>query len=348
MAASVGQIVASLGPPAMVLIDLGGEVATLAALAALDGVMRDTDVASPAYAIHATPAALVGSPIAALAFGGADVAAYGELLLYEQQEAVARAIHDFYLEGRLEAGEALGSQPRIQRWEALTERQRDDTRLLVDVYLLKLRDIGARIVAGRGAALAFTPDDLHEMVRAQHERWLASRALEGWRWGETRDEEGRRHPEMVAARDLREHIRIITRLLARSGRRAVRELRVLVTAGQDNVVAAAAELAHNYPDRAPVFLGDPADPAVRAALHQLNALGHPVQVCVTHHVSDLADALPSAEATLYRDLLAHADRVIVCRPGEVPEAILAERADHRLGPVSLDRDPHRHPNRLAA
>ncbi|WP_375382431.1 hypothetical protein [uncultured Sphingomonas sp.] len=357
VATSIGQIVASIGVPAMVLIDLGGGAEAIATLAAVDAVMSDLNVASPAYAIHAAPAALAGSPIAALAFGGADVAAYGELLLYEQQEVIARAIHDFYLEGRLDAGEALGSQPRIKRWEALTEGRRDDTRLLVDVYLLKLRDIGARIVSGRGAPLAFAPDDLSEMVRAQHERWLASRALEGWRWGETHDEEGRRHPEMVAAQDLpagavereREHIRIITRLLARSGRRAVRDLRVLVTAGQaGDVAAAAAALAHDYPDRAIVFLGDPADPAVRAALHRLHTLGYPVQVCVKHHASDMADHLSADDAARCRDLLAHADRVIVCAPGDVPGAILADRADHRLGPTSHDRDGRPHPDRLAA
>ncbi len=357
VAASIGRIVASVGVPAMVLIDLGGGAEALATLAAVDAVMSDSNVASPAYAIHVAPAALAETPIAALAFGGADVAAYGELLLYEQQEAIARAIHDFYLEGRLDAGDALGSQPRIKRWESLTEGRRDDTRLLVDVYLLKLRDIGARIVSGRGAPMAFAPDDLSEMVRAQHERWTASRALEGWRWGKTHDEEGRRHPEMVAAQHLpadavereREHIRIITRLLARSGRRAVRDLRILVTSGHTGeVAAAAAALAQDYPDRAPVFLGDPAEPAILAALHQLHALGYPVQVCVRHHVSILADHRSAEEAARCRDLLAHADRVIVCAPSDVPEAILAERADHRLDPASHGRDGRPHPDRLAA
>jgi hypothetical protein len=89
---------------------------------------------------------------------------------------LARAIHEFYFEGRLEEGDVAGSRGSMHEWEELAELVRDDNRLAADCYRLKLRDVGARLLpqAGEGARFAFSADELEELSRAEHDRWMAA------------------------------------------------------------------------------------------------------------------------------------------------------------------------------
>lgn len=262
------------GEPVAIVIDTGDDARTAAlGLGIADVYAVGERVAPPIHVrLSAAREGLTGASLRA--FGTMERFADPELLLQEDHDALARSIHDFYLQGRFDEGETLGARASLHEWEDLPESFRDDNRLVADCYALKLRDIGARVVVGAGVPMKIEPDELEELSRAEHDRWMGSKLADGWQFAPARDDAKRLHPDIVPYDDLserikdldREQVRAITRLLSHAGRRALRTLVVGVApaAVADPEAAAAALVAvlrEHYPDRVPLFAGDPAGPA---------------------------------------------------------------------------------------
>jgi hypothetical protein len=279
-----------------------------------------------------------------LPFGALADLADPDMLLQDRHDALARSIHDFYLEGRFTEGERIGARASMQEWEDLPESFRDDNRLVADCYSLKLRDIGARLVEGAGPGLHLTADELEELSRAEHDRWMAAKLVQGWTYGPARDDARKLHPDIVPYDDLseaikdldREQVRIMARLLAASGKRALRVLRVALIPGGDraaiDLAPMLAALASHYPDRAPVFAGDLADPWSRAMLLALRQRDQLVQVALAGHVQPILDALPGVDARAVADLVRGADAIhavasITALPADLRLSTEADGAD---------------------
>ena len=321
IAALIDDHVAAYGEPVAILIDAGDDDRTLAIALAADA--RYCAAAMPAPPVHVRidgrHDARLGAGI--LPFGALADMADPDMLLQDRHDALARAIHDFYLEGRFAEGERIGIRASMQEWENLPESFRDDNRLVADCYQLKLRDIGARLVTGTGPSLLLTPAELEELSRAEHDRWMAAKLVQGWTFGAVRDDAKRLHPDIIPYDDLseaikdldREQVRIMARLLGASGRRALRVLAIAIRPGGDiappDPAALLAALAAHYPDRAPLFIGDLSDPWTRDMMAALHHHGQLIEIRLTGHVQPLLDALPGAEAERAAMLLRHADHI---------------------------------------
>ena len=142
----------------------------------------------------------------------------------ERLELLQRQLHIGYLEGRREAGDQ--ATPATVEWFRLSFDLQEDNRSLADHLWTKARDLDLRIVAGDDGSAA-GPADVHieGLAAAEHRRWIASRAVAGWRFGATRSESERTHPSMIPwsqltegerARDI-EVIRQIPRALRAAG-----------------------------------------------------------------------------------------------------------------------------------
>ncbi|MDO7836550.1 RyR domain-containing protein [Sphingobium sp. HBC34] len=320
--------VAAQGEPVAILIDLADDDRALAVALAVDARYRAA--ALPAPPIHVRMAGAHDHRIGAglLPFGAMADLADPDALLQDRHDALARSIHDFYLEGRFTEGERIGARASMQEWEDLPESFRDDNRLVADCYSLKLRDIGARLVDGDGPGLLLDADELEQLSRAEHDRWMAAKLVQGWTHGPVRDDARRLHPDIVPYDDLseaikdldREQVRIMARLLSASGRRALRGLTIALTPGGDAVAADPAAvldaLATRYPDRAPIFLGDLADPWSRAMLAAVQARGALVQLTLRDHAQAILDGLPGGAARVAAELIAAADRIHAVPPGD--------------------------------
>ncbi|MES2174147.1 MAG: RyR domain-containing protein [Pseudomonadota bacterium] len=321
MAGLIDAHVAAAGEPVAILIDLDDDDRALAVALAVDARYRAATL--PAPPIHVRMAGAHDHRIGAgiFPFGSLADMADPDMLLQDRHDALARSIHDFYLEGRFAEGERIGVRASMQEWEDLPESFRDDNRLVADCYQLKLRDIGARLVEGGGPSLSLSPDELEELSRAEHDRWMAAKLVQGWTHGAVRDDARRLHPDIVpydnlseAIKDLdREQVRIMARLLSASGRRALRTLSVaLLPGGEDaapDPAALVAALRARYPDRAPVFVGDLADRWSRHMLTALQAQGQLVQLALRTHVQAILDPLPTGDATLAAALVQGADAI---------------------------------------
>lgn len=335
----VDDLVRERGEIAAVIVDPGEDARALAIALAMEDAYRRRD--RPCPPIHVRMDARYDSRlgISILPFGGREVMADPEMLMQEAHDTLARSIHDFYLEGRLGEGERIGARASMQEWEDLSESFRDDNRLVADCYALKLRDIGARLVSGSGPTLRLEAEELEELARAEHDRWMAAKLTDGWVHGPERDDRARVHPDIVPydalserIKDLdREQVRIMTRMLASSGRRALRCLDVALDPDAGMALAGAmpallAALVEHYPDRVPVILGNIADPASRDAMAAAQRSGQLVQIVTSTNIQSVIDALAGDDRTAARQVAAHADMVETAAAAQDISARLAARA----------------------
>jgi hypothetical protein len=325
--AEVGGALASAierhGRPTLILVDPADAARAPWIGAAATAYFGQRDEPCPPVHAHMPGEPDASQGCSLFSFGGLDRLATPELLLQEESDLLARSVHEFYLEGQLDKGDQIGARSSMYEWSDLPEVVRDDNRLVADCYTLKLRDIGARLAVGEAESLTFEGDELEQLARAEHERWMAARRAEGWVYGQTRDDAAKRHPMIVAYDELteeakaldREQIRIMARLVRQVGQCAVRDLVVAIdVAGGDGTAlaagmgAAVAELERRYPDRAIVLRGSFDSPAARAAMMAGAKAGAFVQLTLSSNADRVLDGLDRAARAEARQLYRASDR----------------------------------------
>jgi hypothetical protein len=134
-------------------------------------------------------------------------------------DRLARRIHQVYLDGELASGRRMGATPALFPWDELDEEFKDSCRHQADHIDVKLRALGClRGFSGsrkRNAVGALTDEQVELLAEMEHTRWCAERYLAGWEHGPTRDDAGRRHPDLVPWSELGEDRREIDRRFVR-------------------------------------------------------------------------------------------------------------------------------------
>lgn len=118
-----------------------------------------------------------------------------ELITGDRQDRLARAIHQDYL-GQTD-GSASESAAYQRAWQALDEDGKDANRAQADHIPYKLLLAGQLSALAQGQAPVFAADMLEALAATEHERWAAHRYLNGWQYGETRDDRARKHPSLI-------------------------------------------------------------------------------------------------------------------------------------------------------
>jgi hypothetical protein len=110
-------------------------------------------------------------------------------------DAAPRAIHERYLEHWRGSGQPGGIT--TVPWEALPFEYQEDNRAAADHYWVKARELDLLISQSPSHYQPVLPTALVDtLARAEHRRWMASRAVSGWRLGARRDDAARVHPSM--------------------------------------------------------------------------------------------------------------------------------------------------------
>lgn len=135
-------------------------------------------------------------------------------LLSHRADELATRIHDTYC---IRFG---ASGPAGVPWASLPETYRRANRRAADHLPVKLWTIGLREAAGSADPFTVDPHShasvvapcaestaedalLRRLSRIEHDRWNAERRLDGWRFGEVRDDARRIHPKLIAFDDPR-------------------------------------------------------------------------------------------------------------------------------------------------
>jgi hypothetical protein len=109
------------------------------------------------------------------------------------REQLAEHLHQQYL-----VDAAHKPLPVKDAWAETSEEYRESNRRAVDHFPLKLASLGY-IVRGTFPRLGghmLEGSDLRRLAPFEHESWIADKRLNGWRYGELRDELRKRHPAL--------------------------------------------------------------------------------------------------------------------------------------------------------
>lgn len=140
------------------------------------------------------------------AFGASSEAWKVAEMRQERIDDLARKLHMNYLElrekSRREADPSTWrAKPADKPWDELPEIYRADNRHSADHLEVKLRAMDCELVESesvRGRALAdFSVEEIEVMSKMEHARWNASKWLDGWVYGEKRDDSIKAHDNLV-------------------------------------------------------------------------------------------------------------------------------------------------------
>jgi ppGpp synthetase/RelA/SpoT-type nucleotidyltranferase/Tfp pilus assembly protein PilF len=124
------------------------------------------------------------------------------------RDTLAQAIHDTFREEK--RNELAKEYASAQPWEGLGETYRNANRSQADHIAAKLALVGCRIVPAEEAGdqpFQFEHEEIERLAELEHGRWNVERMLDGWRYGEVRDNEAKLHPSLVAWKDLSDAVR---------------------------------------------------------------------------------------------------------------------------------------------
>ncbi|MCB2222723.1 MAG: NAD-binding protein [Actinobacteria bacterium] len=160
---------------------------------------------------------------------------HADILLAGLGERLAREIHAAYVDLRLSTG-ARPDDPSLMAWEHLPESLRRSNRAQAAHLGEKLRRIGCGVAPlddWDAPPEPLTDDEIEELARFEHERFVRQRRSDGWKDG-PRDPEKKTSPYLVPwdrltgpeAEEIKDLDRLAARsvpqLLARAGYRVIR------------------------------------------------------------------------------------------------------------------------------
>lgn len=207
------------GPVTAAYVATGEESPPLKAALGLQEIARREGLFDPPIFVSARDGAGLPRREGGAVFeGGAELVAFGSWaditvasgMLDRDPDDLARDFHETYR--TLQSG-----GPADTDWPALTERLRNSNRRAVAHMPAKLTSLGFEItplLRGGDLSPAARPtihssetlfrnaSELMALARLEHQRWMADRLVDGWRYGETRDDLKRTHPNLVPFDDL--------------------------------------------------------------------------------------------------------------------------------------------------
>ncbi len=128
-----------------------------------------------------------------------------EVLFEGALENLAKAIHEEYLRTVASLGPPHSQGPAAVPWGDLPEEYRQSNRDQARHILSKLEEMGFGFVPSHGTnepLLEFTPEEIEEMARMEHIRWMEEKIRNGWIWGAERDNSRKVHPLLIPWEDL--------------------------------------------------------------------------------------------------------------------------------------------------
>jgi RyR domain len=147
----------------------------------------------------------------------------------ETIEVLARAMHENYVREQQTKGDGPGSNPSLVPWEEADESLKASNRRFAEGIGEKLEAAGCALrpaAAGEAApSFSFTEDEVEDLARIEHDRWMSDLLRDGWRCGAVKNPATKEHPLLVPWSELSEHdrdkdrdaVRSLPRMLMRVG-----------------------------------------------------------------------------------------------------------------------------------
>lgn len=128
-------------------------------------------------------------------FGQLEDISNWEFITGEKQDRLARAIHDDYT--TLLSGASSESARYTSSWPTLREDAKDANRAQADHIPYKFILTQRQWPVPEKEDISFTTAEVETLAIIEHNRWMAHRYLNGWAFGEKRDDQLLLHPSLV-------------------------------------------------------------------------------------------------------------------------------------------------------
>ena len=170
-----------------------------------------------------------------------------DVIVNEALDAMARTLHNAYIDTQLGNGVDVRSNASLVPWSALPAHKKKANQHAAAHMDVKLRiaNCVACSIDSSEAEAPFPPDDLmmELLAHLEHRRWMADKYLAGYSYGEVRDEDRMLHPDLVPWQELTEedkekdraNIRQIPLLLKIQGQKVCRMYSALSAPQVDSV-----------------------------------------------------------------------------------------------------------------
>lgn len=169
-------------------------------------------------------------------FGSLARAGSSKMVIQEELDILAKAIHEEYVRKRTADGDSPIKFPAMRDWAELTEDFKEASRDQADHISVKLRAVGCIAVQQdelQGRELAtWSAEEIEILAKMEHQRWNANRWLNNWRRG-PRDDAKKLHPNLVPwdeldektrdydrnpMRNIPDHLRLVGQVIVRDKR----------------------------------------------------------------------------------------------------------------------------------
>ncbi len=133
------------------------------------------------------------------AFGKLEDVLSARSLMSATLDELGKSLHEGYLEERRnDRANNFGTKPADVEWASLASKYKKANRQAGDHVATKLRALRAEISEGTSKDdFEYDKDQLDVLSEVEHRRWMASYYLDGWQYGEVRNDAARRHPDLV-------------------------------------------------------------------------------------------------------------------------------------------------------
>ncbi|WP_171017693.1 RyR domain-containing protein [Sphingobacterium daejeonense] len=118
-----------------------------------------------------------------------------EFITGEKQDRLAQSIHDDYR--KLLSGASSESSKYTSDWHTLTEDAKDANRAQADHIPYKFLMTGRNWPVHELQNIMFTDDEVEKLAIIEHNRWMAHRYINGWDFGEERNDDLKLHPSLI-------------------------------------------------------------------------------------------------------------------------------------------------------
>jgi len=118
-----------------------------------------------------------------------------EFITGEKQDKLAQAIHDDYR--KLLSGANSESSLYTSDWSTLSEDAKDASRAQADHIPYKFLLTEREWPVLDPQKISFSQEEVETLAIIEHNRWMAHRYINGWDFGETRNDELKLHPSLI-------------------------------------------------------------------------------------------------------------------------------------------------------
>jgi GNAT superfamily N-acetyltransferase len=238
-------------------------------------------------------------------FGSTDDQYAAEAVLIENDEKLARAIHESY------RGQKTAHGRNTERWEDLMETFRAASRAQAQHIDVKLSNVQCRqIDTNVTSNVVFSERQIEHLAALEHWRWCVDRWLDGWVYAAERNDARLQHNALLSYEQLPEEmkeldrhtVRDLVRLVGLSGAAIQRELHFVAHADESGNPEEADRIVQKNEDvkrtgMLPIFVIHLRTAQDLELVRDLQGRGLAVQLVAMEPISVLAAAMPIEQLT---------------------------------------------------